>query len=83
MLQKLRSREGVDLPYEGFGRRSPTFVILGGIFALFVLVPFLLSPLANLRTEMRATVLVIGAGFGALLLVLLIGGVKGKFGWQR
>lgn len=83
MLQKLRSREGVDLPYEGFGRRRPTLAILGGIFALFVLVPFLLSPLANLRSEMRATVLVIGAGFGALLLVLLIGGAKGKFGWQR
>ena len=83
MLQKLRSRESVDLPYEGFGRRRPTLVILGGIFALFVLVPFLLSPLLNLRAELRATVLAVGAGFGALLLVILIGGAKGKFGWRR
>lgn len=83
MLEKLRSRHSIDLPYGGFGMKKGIFVILGGIAALFVLMPLGLSPLASLSEHSRKTILAIGAGFGTLILVLAIAGIRGKYGWKR
>lgn len=89
MLQKLRSRHPIDLPAEGFGHKKGILAVLGGIAVLFVLVPFLLSPLAALYRGMRAEsgVLPVGiaiaAGLAVLALVLLVGAARGKTGWNR
>ena len=78
MLQKLRSRHAIDLPAERWGRRRPTLAILGLIALFFVLVPFLLSLGGAGRL-----LLGVAAGVGALLLVILLYGLKGKPGWDR
>jgi hypothetical protein len=83
MLQKLRSRHGVDLPYSGFGTKKGILTVLGGIAALFVIIPFLLSPLAAANESVRRAAILIGAGVGTLVFVLLVAGIRGKFGWQR
>lgn len=82
MLQKLRSRHPIDLPVEGFGHKKVILAVLGGLFLLFVALPFLLSPLAAARENMRLIVAV-AAGFAALLLALLVGAAIGKKGWDR
>lgn len=83
VLRKLRSRHPVDLPYKGFGRRWPTLAILGFLAVLFVIVPFLVSPLVSASDSVRRTAIAIGAAFGTLFLVLAIAGARGKYGWQR
>lgn len=83
MLQKLRSRHAIDLPFAGFGIKKGIFLILGGIAALFVLMPLGLSPLAALSESVVGTIVAIGAGFGILVLVLVVAGIRGKYGWQR
>lgn len=83
MLQRLRSRHAIDLPFGGFSLKKGILVILGGIAALFVVLPFLLSPLVSLSARSRRTVIAIGASFAVLILVLLVAGIRGKFGWQR
>lgn len=83
MLQKLRSRHPVDLPYGTWGRKRAILAVLGGIAVLFVVIPFLLSPLVALNAGARKAVVLVAAGFGTLFLVLLVGGARGKFGWQR
>lgn len=83
MLRRLRSRHPVDLPYQGFGRRRPTLAILGGLAVLFVVIPFLVSPLVSASDSVRKTAIAIAAAFGTLFLVLLVTGARGKFGWQR
>lgn len=83
MLQKLRSRHAIDLPYGGFGTKKGILAVLGGIFALFVLTPFLLSPLVALSASATRAIIMVGAGFGVLVLVLAIAGIRGKHGWQR
>ena len=83
MLQKLRSRHAIDLPYSGFGMKKGILAVLGGILVLFVLLPLALSPLAALSQSVPKAAIAIAAGFGALLLVLLLAGIRGKFGWQR
>lgn len=83
VLRRLRSRHPVDLPYEGFGRRTPTLAILGLLAVLFVIVPFLVSPLAAANESIRRTAIAIAAAFGTLFLVLAVAGARGKFGWQR
>ena len=83
MLQKLRSRHAVDLPYAGFGTKKGILTVLGGIAALFVLVPLLLSPLAALSESARRALIAIAAGVGTLVLVLLVAGIRGKYGWKR
>jgi hypothetical protein len=81
MLQKLRSRERIDLPVEGMGRRRPTLAILGGLAVLFVIVPLVLSLLSGATA--RNLAIGLGAGVGTLLLVLLVFGARGKPGWNR
>lgn len=83
MLQRLRSRHAIDLPFGGFGFKKGIFLILGGIAGLFVLMPLGLSPLAALSESVLRTVIAVGAGFGALVLVLVVAGIRGKYGWQR
>lgn len=82
MLQKLRSRHPIDLPVEGFGRKKAILAILGGLFLLFVALPFLLSPIAAGLEDVRLVVSA-AAGFATLLLVLLIGTAIGKKGADR
>ena len=84
MLQKLRSRHTIDLPAEGFGRKRGILAVLGGLFALFVAIPFLLSPIASLlRLGATFTVVAVGAAVAALLFVLIVTGIRGKPGWNR
>lgn len=84
MLQKLRSRHPVDLPAEGFGRKRGILAILGGLAVVFVIIPFLVSPLASLlNLGVAATGIAIGAAFVALALVLGFGAARGKPGWNR
>lgn len=83
MLQKLRSRHPVDLP-DRFGRKRGILAILGGLAVLFVIIPFLLSPLAAyLRMGLVPTALGIGAAVLVLVLVLGFGAARGKPGWDR
>lgn len=89
MLQKLRSRYPIDLPADGFGTKKAILAVLGGIAVLFLIVPFLLSPLAALLRGARSddgvlpVVIAIGAAFGLLALVLVVGGIRGKPGHAR
>lgn len=89
MLQKLRSRHPIDLPAEGFGHKKAILAVLGGIAVLFILVPFLLSPLAALYRGLQdgqalpRALLAIAAGVGTLVLVILLGAARGKSGWRR
>ena len=83
MLQKLRSRHGVDLPYSGFGTKKGILAVLGGLAVLFVVIPLLLSPLVALSDSVRRAAIAIAAGVGTLVLVLLVAGIRGKYGWQR
>lgn len=83
MLQKLRSRHGVDLPYSGFGTKKGILAVLGGLLVLFVLIPLALSPLVALRASVPRAAIAIAAGMGLLVLVLLVAGIRGKYGWQR
>jgi len=83
MLQKLRSRHAIDLPYDGFGRKKGILAILGGIAALFVLLPLALSPLAALAESSRRALILVAAGMGTLVFVLLVAGIRGKYGWKR
>ena len=83
MLQKLRSRHPVDLPYGGFGRKKGILTVLGGLAVLFVLVPLALSPLVQLSESARKAVVLVGAGIGLLVVVLLFGAIRGTTGWDR
>lgn len=80
MLQKLRSREPIDLP-ETYRHSGLPLTILGGIALLTVLVPLLLALAAGLLTGPRALALAIG--IGTLVIVLFIGGIVGKPGHSR
>lgn len=79
MLQKLRTRHPIDLPAEKWGRRGPTLAILGGIFLLAVLLPLILAFVGGLLTAPVA----LGVGLAVLFVVLLVGGARGKPGWNR
>ena len=83
MLQKLRSRHPIDLPYGGFARKKGILTVLGGLAVLFVIVPLLLSPLVQLNESARKAVVLVGAGVGLLVAVLLVGAILGKTGWDR
>lgn len=83
MLQKLRSRHPVDLPYGKWGRAMPILMVLAGIAVLFVVIPFLLSPLAAASVSLRKVIVLLGAGLGTLVLVLVLAGIRGKYAWQR
>lgn len=87
MLKKLRSREPLDLPVEGWKKRTPTLAILGVIAVVFLFVPFLLALVVGVfdpDTGFRLSrAQAVAAGVGTLLLVLLLGGLLGKPGWQR
>lgn len=86
MLDKLRSRHPVDLPAGRWGTKRMILVILGGIAAFFVLAPLGLSILGGLTEGGRlnkGAVISIGAGVGFLLVVLVVGGIRGKPGWER
>ena len=85
MLKKLRSREHVDIPAEGWGRRRPTLAIIGLIAVLFLFVPLVLALVngvydGGVRVSGAQAV---AAGVGTLLLVLILLGIKGKPGWDR
>lgn len=79
MLEKLRSRHPIDVPAEEWGRRRGFLVILGGIAALFVLLPLAGAAYAGAFRAPYA----IAAGVGALVLVLVLGAVRGKTGHAR
>jgi hypothetical protein len=85
MLQKLRSRHTIDLPAESWGRRRPTLAILGLVAVLFLLVPLVVALVSGFYDGgvqvTRAEG--IAAGVGLLLLVLVVGGLRGKPGWNR
>lgn len=83
MLQKLRSRHPIDLPRGAWGHKRAILAILGTIAVLFVIIPFLVSPLVSLSADATKALLLLAAGIGTLVLVLFVGGVKGKFGWDR
>lgn len=85
MLRKLRSREHLDLPTDGWKRRRPTLAILGLIAVLFLFVPLVLA-LVNGVYDGGVQVTRaegIAAGVGTLLLVLIVLSIKGKPGWER
>jgi hypothetical protein len=83
MLQKLRSRHPVDLPYGTWGRKRGILTILGGLAVLFVVIPLVLSPLVQLGASTRKAVVLVGAGVFMLLFALLMGAIRGKTGWDR
>jgi hypothetical protein len=83
MLRKLRSRHPIDLPRGKWGRAKPILAVLGTLAILFVLIPLLLSPLLAARVSIPRAAILIGAGFGTLVFVLVLGGIRGKSGWQR
>lgn len=79
MIEKLRSRHPIDLPTKGFGLSRGLFVIWGGIASLFVLLPLAFA----LKNGALDVPLGIAIAFGALLLMLLFGAVRGKPGHAR
>ena len=79
MLEKLRSRHSIDLPAEGWRPSRLLFVVWGGIAFLFVLAPLLLA----LYAGAKAVPVAIAVAFGALLLALLVGAIRGKPGARR
>lgn len=79
MLQKLRSRQPIDLPVESWGRRRPTLAILGVIAALFVVIPLVVALLGG----GRVAPIPVAAGVGILLVVLLVAAARGKPGANR
>lgn len=83
MLQKLRSRHPIDLPFGAWGRKKAILVVLGGLTALFMLLPLAASALVALGDSVVRAAILVGAGVGTLLVVLAIAGMKGKHGWQR
>lgn len=86
MLQKLRTRHPIDVPAEGFGRRSSFLAILGVLAVLFVLLPLVLSLAGGLYNDgrvNRAAAIAVGAGLAALLLAILVGAIRGKPGHKR
>lgn len=83
MLRRLQSRHPIDLPRGAWTHKKAILLVLGGIAALFVVIPLGLSPLVALSASMMPVVIAIGAGFGTLVLVLVVFGARGKFGWQR
>lgn len=83
MLQKLRSRHPIDLPNGKWGRAKPILGVLAAIAVLFVFIPLLVSPLVAASASLRNAIVLLGAGIGTLVLVLVIGGIRGKTGWQR
>jgi hypothetical protein len=86
MLQKLRSRHSIDLPAETWGRRRPTLAILGIIAIVFLFVPLLLALISGIYSDGAVQVTRfqgIAAGVGLLLLVLIVGALRGKPGWAR
>lgn len=86
MLEKLRTRHPIDIPAEDWGRRKPILAILGGIAVLFLFVPLLMS-LAGALLDGNGLdlpgIVLVAAGFGVLLLALLIYGARGKVGHDR
>jgi hypothetical protein len=83
MIEKLRSRHPVDVPAEGFQRSTGLLTVIGGIAALFVLLPLGLALLFGvvdvnarvLRIPVIAAIVVAGATF---VLALLVGATRGK-----
>jgi hypothetical protein len=83
MLQKLRSRHPIDLPRGHWAHKRKFLGVLGILAVLFVIVPLLLSPLVALSASVPRVAIAVAAGVGTLVLVLLVGGVRGKTGWDR
>ena len=81
MLEKLRSRHPIDLPAEEWGTSRGLLGALGTLALLFVLLPLLAALYAAVRT--RSLLLGVGAAIGALLVVLLLLGMRGKPGHAR
>ncbi|MEA3201491.1 MAG: hypothetical protein QOE90_2919 [Thermoplasmata archaeon] len=81
MLQKLRSRHSIDLPVERWGRRRPTLAIIGILAVVFLLLPLLIALISGAARVTRAEG--IAAAVGLLLLVLIVGALRGKPGWNR
>lgn len=79
MIEKLRSRHPIDLPTEGFGLSRALFVIWGGIASLFVGLPLAYALKNGALDAPKA----LAIAFGALLIVLLVGAVRGKAGHAR
>lgn len=89
MLRRLQSRHPIDLPRGKWGRAKIAVAIFAPLVALFVALPFAISPLAAIYQDWSAgflippSLLLVVAGVGTLALVLAIGAIKGKPGWDR
>ena len=88
MIEKLRSRHPVDVPAEGFRTSRGLLTVIGGLAALFVLLPLGLALLLgvidiNARVLRVPVVLAIVAAGATFILVLLVGAVRGKPGHAR
>lgn len=81
MLEKLRSRHPIDLPAEEWRRSRGLLGTLGAIALLFVLLPLGAALYSAVRD--RNLLLGIGAAVGALVLVVLVAGARGKPGARR
>ena len=79
MLEKLRSRHSIDLPAEGWRRSRGLLVVWGGIAVLFLLIPLALALYAGAKLVPLGIV----AAFAALILVWIVGAIRGKPGARR
>ena len=89
MLRRLQSRHPIDLPRGKWRHVKVMVAVFGGLAALAVLIPFAISPLGAIYADWQAgftvppALLLTVAGIGTLILVLAIGAIKGKPGWDR
>lgn len=88
MIEKLRSRHPVDVPAEGFAASRGLLTVIGGIAALFVLLPLGLALLlgvidVNARVLRIPVILAIAAAGATFVLVLMVAAMRGKPGHAR
>ncbi|MFA5862582.1 MAG: hypothetical protein WDA16_12900 [Candidatus Thermoplasmatota archaeon] len=79
MIEKLRSRRSIDLPAEGWKNSRRLLAVLGGLAALFVILPLALALYGGARDHALGIVL----GVSALVLALVVGAALGKPGHAR
>lgn len=73
MLQKLRSRHGIDLPIDGWKRSNGLLVVIGGLAFLAVLLPAAVALIQGALTWATGVLI----GMGTLVLVFLLMGAMG------
>jgi len=84
MLKKLRSRHGIDLPYQGFGSRKLFLAVIAGMALLFIAVPLVLSPIAEIVGDNGTKRLVaIVVPFVIFAFIMVTVSITGKVGAER